>query len=308
MLKKFTFRKLGITTLLLLLALILYNYPENINKEIDTVKDVKYINIYLLDKDDLVSMTKIVSDSKNEDNIGNLLESLVEGNSNLPTGFRGLIPEGTKILGYKMDSNNSLLKINFSKELLNVSIENEEHMIEAIIYSLCNLKNVKKIMIFVDGEILEELPNSHKKLGNYLDKSYGINKVIDIDSITGSKMINVYYLNKINDLYYYVPVSYITNDKKDTIQIIINNLKTNKLNSSNLSSHLNYQVKLINYDMLENEINLQFNEALLDSVYNGRLEEEVKYAIFYSIYDTLGIENVVFQVNSEEIDEFRLEN
>ena len=180
-------------------------------------------------------------------------------------------------------------------------------MIEAIIYSLTTIKDINKIMIFVDNNHLDELPNSHKKLDLYLDRSYGINKIYDITTFNNTKVVTVYHLNKNND-YYYIPITYVVNSEEDKVEIIINNLKSNKLNSSNLLSHLNYQVELMNFEKNENEILLNFNDVLFESIYNGKLKEEVKYAIAYSIYDTIGISNITFEINSTIIDEFRLEN
>lgn len=308
MLKKFTFKRIGITTLLLLLALLLYNYPEEINEEYIPQKH-SYINIYLIDENDFVSMTELESDKKdNEEKIETLLHALIIGDSSshLPNGFQAIIPENTKILYFSLED--GLLKVNFSKEFLNVSLENEEKMIEAIVFSLTTLHDVEKIMLFVEGERLLELPNSHKRLDLYLDRSYGINKVIDIQNIHDTNMVTVYYLSSINDSYYYIPISYISNDNTDKIEIIISSLKTNRLHNSNLSSHLSYQVELMNYEATEEEVRLDFNEVLLDSVYEGKLKEEIKYAVAYSIYDTLHIETVVFQVNNNKIDEFRLAN
>ena len=37
-------------------------------------------------------------------------------------------------------------------------------------------------MIFVEGEILKELPHSKKNLPNVLDRSYGINKVYEYEN------------------------------------------------------------------------------------------------------------------------------
>lgn len=306
MLKKFTFKKIAITTLLLLLAIILYNYPEEINSVKEETSNK--IDIYLIDDNNYVAMTKINSTSDNVyDAIENIINSLIIGNNNssLPKGFNAIIPENTKLIDY--DLKEGLLKVNFSKELLNVSLENENKMIEAIIYSLTTIKEVKNIMIFVEGDRLLKLPNSNKSLDLYLNRNYGINKVIDITSFHDTSMVTIYYLCK-NDNYYYIPVSYVSNSQNDKIEIIINNLKANKLNNSDLLSHLNYQVELMNYEATEQEISLDFNDILLNSVYDGKLKEEVKYAVFYSIYDTLGIENVIFKVNSTKIDEFRLEN
>lgn len=307
MLKRFTFKKLGITTLLLLLALILYNYPEVINEEY-IPEQCENINIYLIDKNDFVAMTEIETSNKNiNDQIKEILNALIIGNNEekLPEGFKAVIPRGTKILSYQL--NDGLLKINFSREFLNSDEKDEEKMIEAIVFSLTSINDVKKIMIFVENERLTELPKSKKKLDLYLDRKIGINKVVDITSLNNTEMITVYYLSNLDNKYY-IPISYITNDEGDKIEIIINNLKTNRLYSSNLSSHLDYQVELMNYEATTDEVILDFNDILLASVYKGKLKEEIKYAISYSIYDTLGIENITFQVNNQKIDEFRLES
>ena len=37
------------------------------------------------------------------------------------------------------------------------------------------------------------------------------------------------------------------------IEIIVNSLKSNRINSSNLSSHLDYQVELMNYERIDDE-------------------------------------------------------
>ena len=306
MLKRFTFKKIAITTLLLLLALILYNYPEVINEEV-VVDDCKRINIYLIDENDFVGMTEIKTNSNSDELIEEIINSLIIGGNptNLPEGFKAIIPKGTKLLDYELKD--GLLKINFSKEFLLVDLENEEKMLEALVYSLTTIKDVKKIMIFVEGKHLRELPKTKIKLDLYLDRSIGINKIININNIANTSMTTVYYLSNTKTSYY-IPISYISNDNDDKIEIIINSLRTNRLNSSNLSSHLNYQVELIDYEKTNNEVVLNFNEILLASVFEGKLKEEIKYAISYSIYDTLGALNVIFQVNNEKIDEFRLEN
>ena len=301
MIKLFTFRKIAISTLLLLVAFLLYNYPEELNEDV-TIKDNTMINIYLVDFNGYVAMTKVASSLNFEDALYTIIDSLTIGNDNLPDGFSGVLPENTKLLSYSLDGD--LLKVNFSEELLNVSIDTEEDMIESLVYSLTLLENVDKVMIFVEGDKLNELPNSHRRLDLYLDRNYGINKIVDISSLNSTKMVTVYYLD--NSDSYYIPVSYVVNDTQDKIQIIVNSLKTNKFNSSNLSSHLDYQVELMNYEATEEEFLLNFNDSLLDSIYDGELKEEVKYALSYSIYDTFGIESVVFEVNSNKIDEFVL--
>lgn len=299
MIKVFTFRRISIATLLLLLAVILYSYPEEINENVIEENTCDNINIYLVNPDDYVVMTTIDTNKDLDDKVNTIIKGLIYGNGKLD----GVMNKDVKLLDYSIDDD--LIKLNFNKKFLEISVNDEEKMIESLIYSFTSLENINKIMIFVEGEKLNELPNSHKRLDLYLDRSYGINKVIDITSIIDTKMITVYYPS---DPDYYVPVSYIVNDSDDKINIIVKYAKTNKFNNSNLSSHLDYQVELMNYEATENEVFLNFNEVLLDSVYDGKLKEEVKYALSYSIFDTLGVENVVFSINSVKIDEFGLAN
>lgn len=298
MLKKITFKRIALSFLLLLIAIILYHYPEELNQNVNDVLAPK-IPIYLIDGNNFVSKSTI-DDTSSEihERIKLIIDRLTIGNGD-DGDFKPVIPKGTKIIS--MDLNEGLLKINFSEEFYNVSKDNEEKMIEAIIYSLTELEEVDKIMIFVNEERLMVLPHSKKRLDLYLDRSYGINKVIDITDVKNTQMTTIYYLAK-NDDYYYVPISFVSNND-DKINIIIDSLKTNTLNNSNLLSHLNYQVELMNYEYNNQDISLNFNNALLDSVRDGVLKEEVKYAIAYSLRDSMGITSVTFLVEGDFVDE-----
>lgn len=303
MIKWFSVRKILITSLLLLVAIILYSFPEELNED---VTEDKYdsINIYLIDSNNYVAMTSIISDGNSlDEKIRTIINGLTCGSSNIPKGFNPIIPRDTRLIDYSLKD--GLLKVNFSKEILNIDIDNEDKMIQSIVFSLTTLDEVERIMIFVEGETLNKLPNSFKRLDTILDRSYGINKVIDISKFSNTSMVTVYYLGDNNS---YIPISYISNDDSDKIEIIVNSLKTNRMNSSNLSSHLDYQVELMNYERVDDEFFLNFSDSLLNSVYDGKLKEEVKYALSYSILDTYGAENVVFLINSNKIDELRLAN
>ena len=62
----------------------------------------------------------------------------------------------------------------------------------------------------------------------------------------------------------------------------------------------------MNYERIDDEFFLNFSDSLLSSIYDGKLKEEVKYALSYSIFDTYNVENVTFLINSNKIDELRL--
>ena len=66
-------------------------------------------------------------------------------------------------------------------------------------------------------------------------------------------------------------------------------------------SYLNYNAKLLDYSLNENEIDLNFNEYLFDNTENKKVLEEVIYSISYSVKDNYDIDVINFFVNNEKI-------
>lgn len=304
MIKKSSIRRICVATLTLFILLIIYFFPSN-----DTVikEHLSYITkeempIFLVDNSDYVARTSIVKNSSETiEQIKEIIEALTKNtkkSSYIRDGFKPIIPEGTKILDLKLEEN--ILTINFSKELLNVVHCDEQKMIEAIIYSLTEIKDIKKIKILVEGKPLTNLPNSNKKLPEYLDKSYGINKIYNIDSIKETTKTTIYYLSKNKDYYYYVPVTKVSNEKTERVEIIIKELKSTPIYHTNLISYLAASANMTNYELLESTISLSFNNYLIANMKEEDILEEVKYSIALSIRDTYGINEVIFNIPDTE--------
>lgn len=304
MIKKSSIRRICAATLTLFILLIIYFFPSN-----DTVikEHLSYITkdempIFLVDNSDYVARTSIVKNSSETiEQIKEIIEALTKNtkkSSYIRDGFKPIIPEGTKILDLKLEEN--ILTINFSKELLNVVHCDEQKMIEAIIYSLTEIKDIKKIKILVEGKPLTNLPNSNKKLPEYLDKSYGINKIYNIDSIKETTKTTIYYLSKNKDYYYYVPVTKVSNEKTERVEIIIKELKSTPIYHTNLISYLAASANMTNYELLESTISLSFNNYLIANMKEEDILEEVKYSIALSIRDTYGINEVIFNIPDTE--------
>ena len=304
MIKKSSTRRICVATLTLFILLIIYFFPSN-----DTIikEHLSYITkdempIFLVDNKDYVARTSIVKNSSETiEQIKEIIEALTKNtkkSSYIRDGFKPIIPEGTKILDLKLEEN--ILTINFSKELLNVVHCDEQKMIEAIIYSLTEIKDIKKIKILVEGKPLTNLPNSNKKLPEYLDKSYGINKIYNIDSIKETTKTTIYYLSKNKDYYYYVPVTKVSNEKTERVEIIIKELKSTPIYHTNLISYLAASANMTNYELLESTISLSFNNYLIANMKEEDILEEVKYSIALSIRDTYGINEVIFNIPDTE--------
>lgn len=282
-------RRFVVGSLFLLVVVLLYKFPDNLvcrdNDDNGSGKEV-----YLGDKNNYVSLVSVSCDS-NKDKVKEMFDCL--SNGNLPNGFVSYIPLGTKLISYSIDD--SLIKLNFSKEFYDVSLDDEVKLIEMLIYSFTNIDGVSNVMIFVEDELLKELPNSKIKLPTTLDRSYGINKVIDIDSISNTVSFNVYYLGK-EDGYYYIPITYVMNEDDDVIEMIVRKLKNNGINSS-LLSHLTSNVDVVSYDINENGMDILFNKELENIMEDSILEEEIKYMLVMSISDSFGIDISDIKIN-----------
>ena len=311
MLKRMSIKKIMVSTTAVLILLIIYLIPDN-RKEIELKNDdieYTYNNItsaiYLVDRDDYVARTNIAScNCSDVDKAKDLLEGLIIGGKKsgiIPNGFRSIIPPDTSILDINLE--NKMLTINFSKELLEVSESEEEKMIESIIYTLTSIKGIDKVIIKVEGNILTNLPHSRKTLPSVLDKSYGINKDYELVTINNIDSYTVYYVNKYNDNKYYVPVTkYVNKEENDPIKVIIKELSSSPIYETNLMSYLNASTTLNDYELIGNNLKLNFNELLLSDPDSNKILEEVIYTIGLSMNDAYdNLETVSFYVNDNEI-------
>lgn len=315
MLKRMSIRKIIVATFTLSVLFILCLIDDNKKEiELDT-SNIEYIytnmldTIYLLDKNDYVARTSITTcDCDILDKSKDLLNGLIIDGSKsaiIPNGFRPIIPTGTSILDIKLE--NKILTINFSKELLDISSKYEESMIESIVYTLTSIDGIDKVNIQVEGKELTKLPHSNKTIPTNLDKSYGINKVYDINNTKDIDSVTLYYVNNYNDTKYYVPVTkYINNDSQDKIKVIIEQLSNSLIYESNLMSYLSDNAKLLDYEITDKTIKLNFNNMILSDISSNNILEEVVYTIGYSINEVVDVDEVLFYVNNEKICNFLL--
>ena len=295
----------------IILLLVIYLIPDN-KKDIDLKNDkIEYTynnvenTIYLVDSNNYVARTSIATcKCDGVDLAKDLVNGLIIGGSKnniIPNGFRSILPPDVSILNIEL--NNKILVIDFSKELLEVNEKDEEKMLEAIIYTLTSINGIDKVIIKVEGEVLDKLPNSKNNIPTVLDRSYGINKIYDLSSLNDIMSYTTYYISTYNDNKYYVPVTkYVNSKDSDIVKVIIKELGSSPIYQTNLMSYLNANTTLNDYELVDNSLSLNFNELLLNEVDKKHILEEVIYTISLSmdnIYNDL--ESVSFLVNNEEI-------
>ncbi len=312
MLKRICQKRIILSSAVLFALLLLYCIPKNQMDSLqDIPKEVEYVDqmverstIYLMDPNDMLARTKVVidADADIETKARDLLNILIqngEGESKVPNGFRAIIPSDTKVLSIHYENN--LIKVDFSKELLEMKKENEEKVIEAIIYTLTSIEDVQMVIIYVEGDILTKLPQTGIHLPSTLDRSYGINKEYDLESYKDINQVIVYYVGKYNEETYYVPVTKYMNDDRDKIKIIVDELASSNVYTTNLMSFLNSNTKLLATEQEVDSLFLTFNSYIFNDMNAKNILEEVIYSISLSVGDNYDVKEVVFTVEDQEI-------
>ena len=301
MLRKKALNRIYLTTIVLfiMLATFSFDYIKKNNsktnlQEIEYVSNLNTVYIYLLNKDNyLVKVDFLLEKSDVIKEASEILNNLSVNNKKY-SNLKGLIPSNTKInnISYEKDT----LTVDFSKDLLKVNAKLEEKVIESIVYSLLEIDGVSNIIIKIDGENLEKLEKSNKTLPIILNKSFGINKTYDITSLKDSQKVVLYYIFNDKNNSYYVPVTKYLNSSSDKVKIIIDALKGNVFSNTNLSSYLTYKMDVKEFNLDKDILTITFSSLNDDNL------EEVTYSLASSIFDSMDVQKVIFEVDNKIID------
>lgn len=309
MLKSIYKKKLVVCAVAIFTIMLIYIIPTN-EEKLEIKEEINYVNkeietstIFLLDSNNYLASAEIITNSKTiEEKAKELLQALIIDSNkqdNIPNGFKSIIPSNTEILS--LSYKEGVIKVDFSKDLMNTNIENEEKIIEAIVYTLTSINDVKQIIIYMEGEILTKLPQSKITLPSTLDRSFGINKEYNLNNNKNINKTTIYYISEFNGNEYYVPVTKVNNDERSKIEIIIDELSSNNVYKTNLMSYLNSNTKLLSVTELDEELVVNFNSAIFNDINTNEILEEVIYTISMSINDNYDVNTVVFNVEDEEI-------
>lgn len=287
----------------LFIIFILYLFPAQKEQAITKVnKKNNYNYIYLLDKDNYVARVSVILNNKEAiKQIEEIIEYLTIGSNKsnyLKEGFTPIIPKNTKLLSIDIDKN--IIKINFSKEFLEIENDKIEALISSIVYSITSLNNNYKVTIYVEGNLLNTLGNI--SIPPIIDRSFGINNNYNIEKINGITQTTVYFLSKYNDYYYYVPITYVNNKTDDKIKIIIEQMASKSIYQTSLISYLK-DIKKMNYEIQNDSIILNLSIVNFSS---KNIIEEVLYTINLSIKDNYNIKEVIYYIDNELYQKYQI--
>ena len=290
MLKKKAFNRIFLTTIVFFVVFSLYSLKEtedHYNEVKSEQTEENLANIYTLNDDNYISKTAVYV-SKNlslEDKIKEKLEIMIaENNKNalLPSYFNPILPENTKVEDVVVEE--SLVKVYFSKELMNITEEQSEQMIEAITYTITD-ENILGIEIYVEENMLKYVPHTNKKLPAVLTEDFGINKTYEISKTDNIVKIVMTYYGSDNNDYYEIPVTKYVNDDREKLEIIIEELE-NLCTVNNLKT-LVENLEVLEYNIENTKITLNINKDLTSA------EENILLTSIFNNYDVDKIELLV---------------
>ncbi len=313
MLKRKNIKKIVISLTCLIITFLLYLFPKSDDVFIPNTKynTTALTNaIYPINDFGYISRIKVPLKEKSaQGKIREIVEYLTVGTSKselLPDGFSPIIPNNIVLLKEKIEKNN--LQVYFNDNFNNLDSYTFEKVLESLIYSLTSLNGIDNISIYVNNKVLTEYTNSSTPLNQYLDKSFGINKKYDISSIRDTTKTTIFYTAKNDSTNYFVPITKITNDTIPKVEIIIKELTSKPVYETSLMSYLNAETTLNNYELLDKEINLEFNNAILSGINNKNDLEEVTYAINLSIKSNYDVDYVSYIVENKKIATFDIKD
>lgn len=257
--------------------------------------------LYLIDKDGYV-VSQTMELPKTESVAKQALEYLVANGpveQMLPNGFRAVLPADTQMT---VNIKDGTATVDFSKEFATYKKEDEKRILQAVTWTLTQFDSIDEVKLQMNGTPLEAMPVNGTPIGEELSRADGINvDNSDVVDITNTKAVTVYYIGGEEGSYYYVPVTKrVSNDQKDNITAIVNELVEGPAYASNLLSDFQSGVKLLDEPKIEDgKVTLNFNESIFGSLEEKMVSEHLLNSLVLSLTEQEGVKSVALTVNGK---------
>lgn len=157
-----------------------------------------------------------------EDKLNRMLGVLVNAGPYqgvIPTGFSGVLPEGTEVEAVTVKKDEKLAIVEFNKSFANYAAADERKILEAITWTLIGTPDVEKVQLWMDGAKLNEMPVNGTPLDRPLNRSIGINLQLgDGTSLSQTRPVTVFFSASTPEgIQYFVPVTRFVSSAKNSV-------------------------------------------------------------------------------------------
>lgn len=235
-----------------------------------------------------------------------VLEHLIvdgPGSSVIPNGFRGVLPEGTEILGINIQEDGTVI-VDVSEEFKEYAPEDEIRILEAMTYSLTQFDSIDTIRLQINGDEQNVMPVNKTPIGKGYTRSRGINVVqTDTTDFLQSEAVTVFYPTEYNENRYYVPVTqYISQEASNKYESLVHALiEGPKYHPLQITQVFNPQTTLTSEPTLTNGIlEIEFNDRILKEADEGVISDEVMETLVRTLTDDDAVKAVRLKVKNVE--------
>jgi germination protein M len=217
----------------------------------------------------------------------------------LPNDFKAVLPADTEL---SVDIKDGVATVNFSKEFKNYQPADELKILQSITWTLTQFDTVKQVKLKMTGHELTEMPVNGTPISKVLSRAGGINlDTADINDITNTKPLTVYFIGGEAGSYYYVPVTRrISNSVKDNVVAVVNELVKGPNGKSNLVSEFMPDAKLLGAPKLESgTVTLNFNKNIYGSFKEKVISQHLLDALVLSLTEQKEIKKVAVTVDGK---------
>ncbi len=258
--------------------------------------------LYVEDADGYVAPLGITLPADSVSFAAKTLEYMVRGgpvDSLLPSGFRALLPEGTKVVSLDIDPSTRTATIDFNQAFTNYPQQDERKILEAVTWAMTHFPTVDHVQLWVQGKWLKEMPVAKTPLDEPLSRKFGIN----VERAAGVEYsratpVTLYFMNETADSFaYYVPVTRLVDWTDNVAEAAMAELVKGPQDTGKLES-----VFLPGLEV--NEVAVSADKVIVDlhnsqTTTDGKLPGEGLQAVVLTMADTTAVQAVQIMIDGQ---------
>ena len=261
------------------------------------------MTVYLQDSHGYLAPVSLMTTLGTSETAGQkALEMMVENGvyaSQLPEGFRAVIPQGTQIKSFTYDKEQKLAVVDFSEPFSSYNVQDERTIVEAITWTLTAMTGIESVELWYEGQKLQEMPVDGFPLDHKLTRAVGINlETADGVSYSRSTPVTLYFsAQTLNDEQYYVPVTRLVARGDSRVQSAVEQLISGPLNKKELTSVILPDVQIKGIEQKDNVVTIDLEDEAYES--GQKVPSEMLQALVLSITENTDAATVQIKLNGE---------
>ncbi|EFM09250.1 Lipoprotein LpqB, GerMN domain [Paenibacillus curdlanolyticus YK9] len=261
------------------------------------------ITVYLLDDNGYLAPVTLRTTLGEKESLGKkALEMMVDGGDyadQLPAGFHGVLPKGTKINGYVESKEKKLATVDFNQSFVNYNAADERKIVEAIAWTITGMPNVQGVELRLEGAKLAEMPEQAYPLDRPLDRTVGINlETAEGVDYSQSSPVTLYFAAETPEGdSYYVPVTRLIDRTDNLVKASVDQLVLGPEDQSNLIGLMTPDVQVKSVQTKDDMVTVELQD---DAYEEGQKEPaDMMQAIVLSVTENAGASKVLIKLNGK---------